>query len=341
MTRVVLHIGAPKTGTSFVQSVLSNNRRLLAERGVLWPGRTWSDQVRAVEDLRDAARDDAESAPRWDALVRQIDDFPGSVAIVSMEWLCLGSPMMAKRAMATLAGHEVRVVLSLRDLARAIPAQWQESTQNGFGWTYQTFVAGLTDDHPYDNRPGGHFWTNQDWGRMTRTWAPLASPGDFWVVTVPPAGSPTELLWHRFCDACSLDPSGYALEGWPNESLGAASAEVMRRLQAARRGDGPNPRQRARLKHRLAKQTLAQHRKQEPTLVMPPEIHGWATQTTRRLVDEVRAARPAVVGDWADLDPVRPVLTERSVADPSSIDDGVLLDAALFGLLGLTRPRTR
>ena len=98
MARVVLHIGAPKTGTSFVQSVLSNNRGLLAERGVLWPGKAWSDQVRAVEDLRDAARDDAPSAPRWDALVQQVDRFDGDVAIISMEWLCLGSPEMARRA---------------------------------------------------------------------------------------------------------------------------------------------------------------------------------------------------------------------------------------------------
>ena len=194
--------------------------------------------------------------------------------------------------MATLAGHEVHVVLSLRDLARAIPAQWQESTQNGFGWTYGKFVTGLTAANPYDNPPGGHFWTNQDWGRMTRTWAPLVPPARFWAVTVPPAGSPTDLLWQRFCEACGLDPSGYTLEGWPNESLGAASAEVMRRLQVARRDDGPNPRHRAKLKHRLAKQTLAQHRKQEPTLVMPPDIHQWAAQTTRRLVDEVQAAAP-------------------------------------------------
>lgn len=340
MTRVVLHIGAPKTGTSFVQSVLSNNRGLLAERGVLWPGTVWSDQVRAVEDLRDAAADDAATAPRWDAIVEEVNGFDEAVAIFSMEWLCLGSAEMAQRAVSSLAGHDVHVVLSLRDLARAIPAQWQESTQNGFGWTYADFVAGLTSAQPYDNRLGGHFWTNQDWGRMVDTWAPLVPRGHLWVVTVPPAGSPTDLLWTRFCEACGIDPAGYTLEGWPNESLGAASAEVMRRLQASRRQEGPNPRHRAKLKHRLAKQTLAAHRRDEPTLVMPPEIHAWAVQKTAALLKQVRSAGPRLVGDWDDLTPARPVLTERTVTDPSSIDDAVLLDAALFGLLGLTRPKS-
>ena len=339
MTRVVLHIGAPKTGTSFVQSVLSNNRDLLTERGVLWPGQAWSDQVRAVEDLRDATREDADAAPRWDAIVHQIDEFDGSAAVFSMEWLCLGDQRMAERAISTLTRHDVHVVLTLRDLARAIPAQWQESTQNGFGWTYADFVDGLVADRPYRNRFGGHFWNNQDWGRMVKTWAPLVPNDHLWVVTVPPAGSPTELLWHRFCEACGVDASGYVLQGWPNESLGAASAEVMRRLQAARRDEGPNPRHRAKLKHRLAKQTLAGHRKQEPTLIMPPQHYDWAVRKTESLVHEVRAAAPRLVGSWNDLMPTEPVLSERTVTDPASIDDAVLLDAALFGLLGLTRPR--
>ena len=38
MTRVYLHIGAPKTGTTYLQEVLFTNRARLAEHGVLYPG---------------------------------------------------------------------------------------------------------------------------------------------------------------------------------------------------------------------------------------------------------------------------------------------------------------
>ena len=339
MTRVVLHIGAPKTGTSFIQSVLSNNRDLLQSRGVLWPGSAWGDQVRAVEDLRDAAAGKLASAVRWDEMVDQIDGHSSDVAIISMEWLCLGDRRMAAKAVESFRGHEVHVVLSLRDLARAIPAQWQESTQNGFAWTYQQFLTGLTSTKPHKTRPGSHFWTNQDWARMADVWSPLVPPGHFWVVTVPPAGAPTDLLWTRFCAAAGIDPADYSLAGWPNESLGAASAELMRRLQAARRDDGPNLRHRAKLKHRLAKQTLAEHRKAEPSLVLPPEMFDWTVSRTADLVSALRRVRPRIVGDLGELAPLPPRVGPGVVSDPTQIGDDALLEAAIFGLLGLTRPK--
>ena len=339
MTRVVLHIGAPKTGTSFIQSVLSNNTDLLQSRGVLWPGTTWGDQVRAVEDLRDAASGKLSSAVRWDAIVDQIDQFTGDTAIVSMEWLCLGDNEMARRAVASFARHDVHVVLTLRDLGRAIPAQWQESTQNGFGWTYPAFLKELSARRPNQKPAGRHFWTNQDWARMARDWAPLAPNGRFWVVTVPRPGAPSDLLWTRFCQAAGIAPDGYSLEGWPNESLGAASAEIMRRLQVARRSEPRNPSHRGRLKHRLAKQTLAHHRKHEPILILPPELYDWTLTTSTKLIASVRRSEPVVVGDLGELLPARPVLKDGVVTDPGQIDDATLLDAALYGLLGLTRPR--
>ena len=40
---IVLHIGAMKTGTSYLQSVLERNKELLDDRGVLWPGTSWKD----------------------------------------------------------------------------------------------------------------------------------------------------------------------------------------------------------------------------------------------------------------------------------------------------------
>ncbi|MGH3326888.1 MAG: hypothetical protein ACRDPT_03655 [Streptomycetales bacterium] len=48
---VYLHIGAPKTGTTYLQDLFERNRGRLAADGVLWPGRTWGDQVLAVRDL--------------------------------------------------------------------------------------------------------------------------------------------------------------------------------------------------------------------------------------------------------------------------------------------------
>jgi hypothetical protein len=52
MTRVYLHIGAPKTGTTYLQEVLFRNRARLAEHGVLYPGDSTAAHYAAVLDLR-------------------------------------------------------------------------------------------------------------------------------------------------------------------------------------------------------------------------------------------------------------------------------------------------
>ena len=40
---IVLRIGATKTGTSYLQSVLERNKELLDDRGALWPGTSWKE----------------------------------------------------------------------------------------------------------------------------------------------------------------------------------------------------------------------------------------------------------------------------------------------------------
>jgi hypothetical protein len=354
VTRVVLHIGTPKTGTSFVQSVLSRNKSLLAEQSVLWPGATWSAQVRAVEDLRGASRSMLRpqrqldgrrprprlpEATRWDELVAEIEAFQGEVAIISMEWLCLGDRVVAQRALASLAEHDVHVVLTLRDLARAVSAQWQESTKNGHSWTYREFLDGATSSRWRRSPAGRHFWANQDWARMLADWGSDVSPDHFWVVTVPPSGSPPTLLWDRFCTAAGIEPTGLTLGGWANESLGAASAELMRRVQAARHEQGTRTRQTGILKRRLAEGVLVAHRREEPSLALPPAYLPWAHKATDRLVEAVRDSGVRVVGDLEDLQPHPPRIGPGTVTDPAEISEGELLDTAIYGLLGLTRPR--
>ena len=50
--RVFLHVGAPKSGTTFLQTVLWDNRKRLADNGVLVPGRTLFDFNRAATAVR-------------------------------------------------------------------------------------------------------------------------------------------------------------------------------------------------------------------------------------------------------------------------------------------------
>ncbi|MDQ3275989.1 MAG: hypothetical protein M3Q39_13435, partial [Actinomycetota bacterium] len=49
--RVYVHVGPHKTGTTFLQEVLKNNKPALASNGVLFPGERYARQAEAVLDL--------------------------------------------------------------------------------------------------------------------------------------------------------------------------------------------------------------------------------------------------------------------------------------------------
>ena len=55
--RVVLHVGCMKSGTSFLQRTLAENRGVLAAHGFTFPGEGWQQQVLAVIDVRGHRRD--------------------------------------------------------------------------------------------------------------------------------------------------------------------------------------------------------------------------------------------------------------------------------------------
>ena len=132
MTRVVLHIGAFKTGTSFIQDSLFLNQLALADAGVLVPGSDWSAHVRAVRDLQRQVNQPGTAGSGWWArLVDSCRLWTGDTVVVSMEFLSTASPDVVRRAVAALHPLDVRIVLGSRDLTLALPAQWQESLQSG------------------------------------------------------------------------------------------------------------------------------------------------------------------------------------------------------------------
>ncbi|MBA2774812.1 MAG: hypothetical protein H0U36_12330, partial [Nocardioidaceae bacterium] len=52
MKRVFFHIGAPKTGTTYLQNVLFQNRPALKAAGVLYPYSDAGQSFRSMQDFR-------------------------------------------------------------------------------------------------------------------------------------------------------------------------------------------------------------------------------------------------------------------------------------------------
>src|SRR5215470_6011067 len=106
--KVLLHIGEPKTGTTFLQQVMWRNRSELAARGVVLPGHHPQDHFRASQDLRGIeklASDPAGSwAGEWEILAAEARQAQQAqqVAVISHELFSAADAKQAERAVRSL-----------------------------------------------------------------------------------------------------------------------------------------------------------------------------------------------------------------------------------------------
>src|ERR1700710_1042950 len=102
MSRVVfLHVGAPKTGTTYLQDRLALKKASLARHRVHYPLSLHASQFRPALDVLQMAwgglQEDVDG--EWDALVARVRRLSGSV-IISHEILAAARPAQVRRVMA-------------------------------------------------------------------------------------------------------------------------------------------------------------------------------------------------------------------------------------------------
>ena len=353
--RIFLHIGAIKTGTTYIQSVLRENRELLVEEGVLFPGRRWRDQVRAVEDvLRLNKKQDGRPAPTprpWPGLVEEIRSFGGDTAVVSMEWLSYANPAQVRSIVSSLGPVEVRAVLTLRNATATVPAVWQTGVHNGSTVSWPRFARGFRAAPRFPSTSARYvplvgtrmFARTQDARYILRAWAGQLGAERVTVVTVPAEGEPAQLLWARFASAIGVPPELCRPPESPaNTSLGLASTELLRlvntHVKHLARVDYETT-----LKEQLALRVLSLRRSCEPSIGMDRSTNRAALQWNQLTRRAVTASGCGVVGDLADL----PVVEGPEAALGSGrfqVDDEDLLaaaEAAVAGLQALVRRRAR
>jgi hypothetical protein len=342
VAEVVLHIGAFKTGTSFIQRALQANKQGLAEQGVLFPGRRWHDQVQGVRALTSrpepAAPRESRGPDAWDALVDESRSWQGSRVVISMEFLSAAREDAVAAAVASFAPRNVRVVLGARDLSAAIPAQWQESLQvGGRTWT----LAEYTDDvmRPLGSFTEGttHFWRKHNWQKVLSRWGRHVGAEGLTVLTVPRPGADPHELWWRFGEAAGFDPTPYPIPAPANESLGAASLEVVRRMNVMALDRGMTTKSNRVHTAVLCKQVMAARRAREPRVQLPDEALDWTAHRTERLLRKVEGIGPRVVGSLDELRPQPRQAAASSTAHPEALDARVLLAAADEALENLSR----
>ncbi|OLF15488.1 hypothetical protein [Actinophytocola xanthii] len=336
--RVYLHVGTPKSGTTYLQEVLWRNREPLAVAGVLYPGDRPDRQFLATLDLLGLTfhgHSDPDVPGSWDRLAEQVRAWPGT-SVVSHEMLAPADERTAARALASFGDAEVHLVCTARDLARQLPAVWQEDVKNRGQLTFAEFsrsLRGLDEDtDPYHART---FWGYQDVPAVLRTWSAGLPPDRVHVLPLP-RGAAAGALWSRFARVLGVDPAlGEDEDEVRNPSTGVVETTLLRLLNSAGVADDlPWPAYESLVKTFLAVEVLASRPGSVP-LTLPAGDRDWVRRWSEQAVAALRRAGYDVVGDLADLLPADG--EERRETHPDGADPAELADAAVYALAATLR----
>jgi hypothetical protein len=328
-----VHIGPPKTGTSYLQTVFWSSRAELEAQGLVLPLQT-RDHFHLALALRNISRASAvdQTATVLDRLVADVRDVQDADLLITQEQLAPATSAEAGRLIALLADWDVHVVITARDAARQIASHWQQSVKKRGTLGFADFLTALVERRP----EADDYWLHQDLPAVSARWAGAVSSERVHIVTVPPPGSSPTLLLERFSSVVDVDPAALATSTEVvnyNSSLGYAQTQLLRKVNEVMGADlletGSAT---AKGQAYLAKRVLAAQRGAPPQV--PTDLHDWCTELSERVITELEARGYDVVGD---LDDLRPRFGQSSPRSPSDAD---VVEAAARALAEVVRQRS-
>jgi hypothetical protein len=339
--RVYFHVGAPKTGTTYLQNVLFQNKDGLAAHGVLYPYADPGQSFRSMQDFRGVGWGSSAAsafAGEWDAVATRAREWDGPAVIFSNELLGGSRADRIKAGLASVQPADVHVIFTARDFARQLVSDWQEHIKHKHTVTLEQFVDDLIEYGLDAPEPFGElFWGMHDATYVLDRWAASGVPTqNIHLITVAQPGAPSDTLWRRFCTVTGLEPEHYETRiQRTNASMGIAETELVRRMNIEVQGMTPESYDPL-VRRLLAEEVLGG---QSPRLMLPPDRMEWVVERSRRLIDELSAAGYPVEGDLQELMP-RPSDHEGYVS-PTHQTDADLADAAIRAATGLLKQAGR
>lgn len=334
--RVFLHVGTPKSGTTYLQTVMWANKRRLRKQQLLLPLERFHAHFHLSSIARQAPVQLARMGPQalgaWERMVTQVSRWNGDV-LISHELFAYTSAERVRWTVEQLTElcDEVHIVVTARDFGRQVPAEWQETIKHGG-------VYGLHEYYELVRlrSPKVGFWNAQDLVRLLTDWGAGLPPEHVHLVTLPPKGAPPDLLLNRFAGLIGVDPQSFDTTiSRPNESLGLVEIETLRRCNMHAPESVVKTSKNHLTRSVLADGILAQ--RPDPLKFAPSEAdHAWAVEVGTEIVEKLRSLPYDVVGDLNEL---VPVATREPGASPDDVTDAEVaavavetVPALLFGL---------
>jgi hypothetical protein len=218
-SRLILHIGLQKSGTTYLQELIARGAGELAAAGIVYPV-TPSDKQRRRTDNHEWAtygllgqeypwvskqRAEAEK-DAWKTLERQVARTKETV-LLSAEALSVIRTPAIRTLLKRLKYDDIEIVVTARSLNRSLPSLWQQHVRNGRRLGFERYLEMLGEQRSLpeariEEDGDLHLWRAFAIGRLVRRWAREAGTSRVRVVTSP--GRPPELLWARFAEAIGV-----------------------------------------------------------------------------------------------------------------------------------------
>jgi hypothetical protein len=327
--KAFLHIGLPKTGTTYLQNILWRNKRELKEHGLLLPGATRRRHLLASLDVREdpkLARRSGDVAAPWQGLVDEALEWPGDV-LVSHEFFAAASTEQVRQVEASLPGFELHVIITARPMSDLGVSRWQEWVKSG--------GTGPIDRYPRRTRydPADEWgWGSFDLAEILDRWGAVVDHGRIHVLPVDTSRSPDE-LWMRFAEVLGLDGGAFTVPTTPaNPSLGVVEVELLRRVNRHLREDFASAADRGNwIRGYLGEGKVLPSRREKfrPGSSQQHEL----VERGRRAIELLQSGGYDVRGDLTKLQPS----FSPDLRHPRQVSDTEMLDSATVAMANMLR----
>jgi hypothetical protein len=330
--RFYIHVGMPKTGTSYLQSIFVRSREELVAQGLrLLPGDT--DGFWVMLAVRGWLREHIDPPEAFTAFERFRHEAAASKsprALLSQELLGGAEDEQISTLLEALTGYEVHLVVTVRDLAGFAPSAWQQHVRARGTKTFDEYLDELMGIGETTPNPA------YDLHSVLDRWGPHVPAERVHVVTVPRRGTSERLLLERYCSVVGVDPDRLTTEAArANTSLGLVQAEVLRRVNVALGDRLPSLRggYNKQGKQFLAGRILHPQAGEPPRL--PKRLAGWCAETAETQVVRLEGSGFDIVGDLRDLVPDPSSFAE----DAQEVTEAEVAEAAVEALASILDSR--
>lgn len=187
----LIHIGAPKCGSTALQSWLAGNRAALSEQGIRYvsEGAHWIAPAKGVVGEADRVSGKPVPIREWERLVAAVRKatpkaLGATKAIISSEWYAGASNEAVQRIARDLDASRLQVLLFVRPLALTLVSAWQQGLKLGGSRSLAEWLATIFDEP--SSPTAERLWRKHRYDQIAERWATQVGADRVSVVILDP-----------------------------------------------------------------------------------------------------------------------------------------------------------